>query len=133
MSATDTRRLLDDLVAFAEDLFSRMGATADPRISTFTPRQYAAYKAALKALSDAIDAESPAERAVDRLDTEALSWAGDAFFEGVRFGLATDHLRRTLLAMHDVPPCPTCLGRGQVRDARCAECGGDGFAPLAAA
>jgi len=62
-----------------------------------------------------------------------MAWASDAFVDGVRFGIAADRLRRSLLAMHDAAPCPDCFGRGTLVGARCERREGDGIAPVAVA
>ncbi len=133
MSHTTPRSLLDDPGAFAEDLYGTMGAAEDPRIYTHAPREYADFKATYRALCaalDALGAPIPCDHPVHLMDERAHAWAGEAFFDGVRFGLAADHLRRSLVAMHDVALCSACFGNGRRRGIRCEQCEGNGFASL---
>jgi len=123
---TTTRSLLDDPVAFAEDLYGSMDDSLD---YTHAPREYAAYKAAHRALCAVLGAAIPCDHPAHLMDEAAHAWNGAAFLNGVRFGIAAEQFRRSLLTMHDAAPCLTCFGSGAVRGARCAECEGDGIAP----
>jgi len=134
--AAANRSLLDDPIAFAEDLYGTMGVVDDPRVHTHAPREYAAFKAAYGALCVALGAESGSDAGLGcehpavLMDERAAAWAGKAFFDGVRFGIAADQLRRSLATMHDVASCPVCFGRGRLRGGRCERCGGAGITAL---
>lgn len=136
MALARSRSLHDDPVAFAEDLYGTMGAADDPRLLTHAPRRYAAFKAASRALRDALEARGeavPYDRPAALVDDRAMAWATDAFIDGVRFEIAADQLRGSLLATHDDAPCPDRFGWGTFAGARCERREGDGIATVAVA
>jgi len=68
------------------------------------PREYRAYKAAHARLVADYPAAVGFERPLTTLDERAIEFAGEAFWDGVRFGIAADQLRRSLLAIHAGDP-----------------------------
>ncbi len=116
--AAANRSLLDDPIAFAEDLYGTMGVVDDPRVHTHAPREYAAFKAAYGALCVALGAESGSDAGLGcehpavLMDERAAAWAGKAFFDGVRFGIAADQLRRRCTMSRPAPSALVAAGSG---------------------
>ena len=88
---------LDDPLAFARELYDRLAADGDPRLTTLTPGSYDAFTAAGRRLAELLPAETEYGGAVAAVDEAAHAWANDAHAAGMGFALAADRLRRALL------------------------------------
>ena len=89
--------LLDDPLAFAQAVFEQ-ALEDDPRLARHAPAEFAAYDAALAELKRLHAGEGGAADPLELLDEHALAWGQAAFWEGARFALEADRLRRALLA-----------------------------------
>ncbi len=89
---------LDNPQAFAEELYSALGADGDPRVIHHAPAQLAAYQAAMRVLKERFPEETGLDGPVTVADEAALAWANASHEAGIRFAIAAEQLRRSLLA-----------------------------------
>ncbi len=94
-TAPDAARLADP-VAFAARLFAVLAADGAPDGLATEGAAYAAYAAAVRALQ-----EHPASHTVTVVDEAAHTWAGACHEAGIRFGIAAEQLRRSLVTGGD--------------------------------
>jgi len=87
-------------VAFAQSLYSDTAELFPDQLIVHAPREYRAYQAAYARLVADYPAAVGFERPLTTLDERVLEYAGEAFWDGVRFGIAVDQLRRSVLAIH---------------------------------
>ena len=133
----------DDPTDFCRHLYSEIAELFQDELISHAPRQLAAYRRALADLRRRHPelAKVPADHPLEKMDEEAHNWAGEAFWDGVAFGVAAADLRRALLGMHDVRVCRQCKGDGvdralALRDPQavptdCGGCEGAGVVPVA--
>ncbi len=97
---------LDDPIAFAHELYSHLAGDADPRVTDPASRDGVVYKAAFEILRIRYPDEAVFGGGLIRIDEAAMAWAGGSHAAGIEFGIAAEHLRRSLLAGADGPRLP---------------------------
>ena len=124
-----------DPADFAKFLYSRIAELFPDELINHAPTECATYRRALSALrrqhpelaTDTID------HPLNEADEAVHAWVGQAFTEGVEFGIAAAELWRSVMSLHEERVCRPCQGRGVLRtrdghetDQTCAACGGIG-------
>ena len=133
----------DDPVDLARHLYSEFVELLPGQLMTHAAREAAAYRRALDDLRRRHPADDGFGRPLTVLDEAAVSWVGEAFWDGVKFGVAAARLRRDLLALQDAALCPSCKGVGTTGvvapydperiPVDCGRCGGEGYVVAIAA
>ena len=129
-----------DPVDFARHLYAKIAELFHDELIVHAPRELAAYRRVFAAAKRPHGGELPHDHPLAKMDEEAHNWAGEAFWDGVRVGVAAADLRRAIAAMHDVRVCPQCQGDGvdralALRDPQavptdCGGCEGEGVVPV---
>ncbi len=89
---------LDDPVAFAHELFSVLAAAGEARILNPAAMASQAFKDAISTLKQAHPGEVGVGLPVTIADEAGFDWASESHEAGIRFGIAAETLRRSLLA-----------------------------------
>ena len=88
---------LDDPQAFADALYNALGEDGDPRIIHHAPAQLAAFEAAMTALKERYPQDIGFAGPVTVADEAGFTWANACHEAGIKFGIAAETLRRSLL------------------------------------
>ncbi len=97
----DLAPYLDDALAFARELYSNLGADGEPRVLGATGPAYEAYRVALQTLEQRPPDAPVTTAQIVALDEAAGNWASASHEAGIRFGVAAEQLRRSLLGSDD--------------------------------
>ncbi len=89
---------LGDPVSFANHLYSTLAADGIPDAMSTETDAYRAFVVAIRALSERHPDEALMGGTITTADEAAHTWAGEVHAAGVRFGVAAETLRRSLLA-----------------------------------
>jgi len=131
---------LTDPREFAERLWSSLCSSTQPRVCSHAPREFAALECASEVFMRALPTKELRVQ-FGELEELAMSYATESYFEGIRYGIAADAFRRSLLVLHEGDVCMACGGRGTQRlsapydvnppgeriPVDCTTCGGEGY------
>ena len=132
-----------DPIDFARHVYSRVAELVEDALIVHAPRQMAAYQRALGDLRRRHPelADVGPDHPLAKMDEETLNMAGEAFWDGVVYGVTITNFHRAIAAMHDVRVCPQCKGTGvdralalrdpQAMPVDCGGCEGAGTVPAA--
>ncbi len=103
MTTTTTARpvvspYLDDPERFAAELYSHLAGGGERRVWEHAAAEYRAYEAAMRVLKERSPQDTGLDGPVTVADEAALAWANASNVAGIRFGIAAEQLRRSLLA-----------------------------------
>ncbi len=94
----DLAPYLDDATKFAAELYSNLGADGEPRVLDPAGPAHEAYQVALQALEQRPPDAPVTTAQIVALDEAAGNWASASHEAGIRFGVAAEQLRQSLLA-----------------------------------